>query len=200
MYAAPSPVFAGRRSTCTRGSRAATFSASSPVRRAVVHDERVRRGHAGRQPLQDPLDVLRLVIGGHDDQHAVGHRPLLPHRRSSSGRTAATSAPAPTAVSAHSGLAPSRCATVVELRWAICSTNTAGSNRSDDRVTVPSGATIAEIPLVAATATVRPNSTARSRLIASCCSLSSVKPKVALLVWTTIIPAPSSTTSRTRPS
>ena len=90
-------------------------------------------------------------------------------------RTAAASAPAPSAVSAHSGAGaePLR-RPCVESRWAISSTKTAGVNSSDERTTEPSGATIAEMPLVAATTTVRPCSTARSRLIASCCSLSSV--------------------------
>ena len=106
----------------------------------------------------------------------------------------------PSPVRTASGAAPRRWATVVELRCAICSTKTDGVNNADARTTEPSGAMIAEIPLVAATATVRPNSTARSRLIASCCALSSVWPNVALFVWTTIMPAPPSTTSRTSPS
>ena len=45
------------------------------------------------------------------------------------------------------------------------------------------------MPLVAATSTQRPCSTARSRPIASCCHVSSESPKVALLVWTTSTPA-----------
>ncbi len=73
-------------------------------------------------------------------------------------------------------------------------------NSDEERTTEPSGAMMAEMPLVAVTATLRPNSTARSRLMASCCSLSAVWPKVALLVWTTIIPAPPSATSFTSPS
>ena len=77
-------------------------------------------------------------------------------------------------MSTHSGAAPSRWATVVESRWAISATNTAGSNSVEERTTDPSGAMTAEMPLVAAIATLRPYSTARSRLRASCCSLSSV--------------------------
>jgi hypothetical protein len=73
-------------------------------------------------------------------------------------------------------------------------------NSSDRRTTDPSGATTALIPLVAATTTVRPCSTARSRLIASCWALSSVYPNVALLVCTTSMPAPSRTVSVTRGS
>src|SRR4029079_12709135 len=99
--------------------------------------------------------VLHLVEGGDDDQHPLrGHRPLL-RRRCTNSRATAT-APSPSAVSAHSGASPSRSATVAESRWAMSSTKTAGVNSVDERTTVPSGAMIAEMPLVAAIATVRP--------------------------------------------
>src|SRR4051794_12151416 len=173
---------------------------AGPVRGAVVDDQGMGTGDTRVQAHEDPLEVLPLVVGRHDHQDAVAHAPSLPHRRSSRGPAAASTAPAPTAANSHSGQAPRRSATVVDRRWAISSTNTAGVNSSDERWTDPSGATTAEMPLVAATTTLRPNSTARSRLIASCWALSSVYPKVALLVWTTIIPAPPRTTSCTSPS
>src|SRR4051794_35690305 len=161
----------------------------------------MRVGNAVVQPPEDALEVLHLVEGRHDHQHPAAHRGPLPRRRPAiRGSATARSAPAPIAVSAHSGAAPIRWATVVEERCAMSSTKTAGVNSDDCRTMLPSGATTAEIPLVAATATVRPNSTARSRLMASCWALSSVYPKVALLVWTTIILAPPSTTSPTSPS
>src|SRR4029453_9398417 len=157
--------------------------------------EGVRGGHAVLEALEDPLDVLRLVVGRHDDQHAVAHRRSASSRTAflrldSTGRTAPSRAAAPRAASAHSGPLPSRRARVVASRCAISSTRTAGSNSREERRTDPSGATTAEIPLVAAMTTLRPCSTARSRLSANCCSLSSVWPNVALLVWTTSIPAP----------
>ncbi len=53
------------------GSRQAIRQASGPVRRAVVDDQDVvaQCADAGHHPLQ----VLHLVVGGQDHQHAIGH-------------------------------------------------------------------------------------------------------------------------------
>jgi hypothetical protein len=67
-------------------------------------------------------------------------------------------------------------------------------------VTVPSGAITALTPLVAATSTVRPCSTARTREIACCWYVIWVKPKVALFVGTASTWAPERTLWRTRSS
>ena len=134
-----------------------------PVGRGVVHDEGVGLRDRRGEPAEDQLEVVDLVVGGDDDQHAaVGPRPARRSPRRSARRrrrpapAAASSAPTPSTVSTASGTAPSRAATVVELRWAIGSSNTAGVNCADRRTRVPSGATTAEMPLVAATTTVRP--------------------------------------------
>ena len=68
------------------------------------------------------------------------------------------------------------------------------------RLQMTSGAMTALMPLVAATSTARPCSTARSRDMASCCSGCPVPAYVALLVWTTSSRPPPVTTSRTTPS
>ena len=81
----------------------------------------------------------------------------------------------------------------------VCTT-AAGVNSSVRWTTLPSGAMAAEIPDVAATRTQRPCSTARSRLIASCCFVSGVCPKVALFVWIVRTCPPASTVLRTSAS
>ena len=52
------------------------------------------------------------------------------------------------------------------------------------------------MPFVAATTSQRPVSIARSRVMANCWSIWSVKMKLALLVWTVISSAPSSSLLR----
>ncbi len=59
----------------------------------------------------------------------------------------------------------------------------------------PSGPTIALVPTVEMLTTLRPVSSARIRAIASCCTLSSVRPKSALFDWARMRPAPSWTMS-----
>jgi hypothetical protein len=63
---------------------------------------------------------------------------------------------------------------VRESRCAISSTKTADSNSPEAAAREPSGAMTAEMPLVEASATERPNSTARTRAAATCCSLSAL--------------------------
>lgn len=67
--------------------------------------------------------------------------------------------------------------------------------RPVELVIVPSGATMALTPETADTTTDRLCSTARSRDIASCCTLISLSPYQALLVGTTSSSAPSRTAS-----
>src|SRR5690606_19317467 len=81
---------------------------------------------------------------------------------------AATAAATAPAQSTSSGAAPSRLASVTSARSGTCATRAAGSNSGVLCCTRPSGSTIALTPLVAATTTVRPCSTARTRDIASC--------------------------------
>ena len=62
--------------------------------------------------------------------------------------------------------------------------------RSRTEVGVPSGAMIPVIPLVEATATCRPVSMARTRVMSNCWSSWLVRLNVALEVWTTSSRAP----------
>jgi hypothetical protein len=73
-------------------------------------------------------------------------------------------------------------------------------NRLVAAVTAPSGAIVALTPLVVTTSTERSCSTARTRDMASCWKVMSVKPKVALLLGTASTCAPASTLSATRSS
>src|SRR5690606_37852697 len=72
------------------------------------------------------------------------------------------------AQSTSSGATPSRLASVTSARKGTCATRASGTNNGVLCCTRPSGSTIALTPLVAATITARPCSTARSRDIASC--------------------------------
>jgi hypothetical protein len=49
--------------------------APGPVRRVVVHDQHVRRGHRGVDLREQLRDVLGLVVGRNDDQAARQHAP-----------------------------------------------------------------------------------------------------------------------------
>ena len=75
-------------------------------------------------------------------------------------------------------------ASVVPERSVTRATIAAGVNKVVSCSTLPSGPITALTPLVAATSTVRPCSTARTREIACCWYVISVKPKVALFVGT----------------
>jgi hypothetical protein len=66
--------------------------------------------------------------------------------------------------------------------------------------TAPLGAMTALTPTVEICTVARPCSTARSRLIASCCVDSAVWPKLALFVWTTSTSPPVVTAVRTMSS
>ena len=74
-----------------------------------------------------------------------------------------------------------------------CSTSTEVVRGSATAATEPSGRITPEMPLVEATASQRPVSIARSRVIANCWSIWSVKMKLALLVCTASMSAPRST-------
>jgi hypothetical protein len=82
--------------------------------------------------------------------------------------TAAATPSTPSATSAHSGAGPSRVASVVVVRSGTRATSASGVNSLVCCSTVPFGAITALTPLVAATSTVLPCSTARTREIASC--------------------------------
>ena len=82
---------------------------------------------------------------------------------------------------------------VAGVSWPVsptCSTRTARVRLSAVAMTWPSGAISPETPLVVATATQRPVSIARSRVIANCWSVWSVWMKVAWLLCTTRSSAP----------
>ena len=157
----------GERLACPDGPAAPSRARWWPGRAGRSTPRRSTRPRARTRPPRRARGVRRRCVcdvprlfqraGRSGCSRAAGGRPALPEGHAT--------APTPTAVSTHSGAAPSRSARLRESRWAISSTKTSGVNSSDERTTVPSGATIAEIPLVAATATVRPCSTARSRLM-----------------------------------
>ena len=94
------------------------------------------------------------------------------------------------------GASPSRVASVVASRNGRAPRTTACVNNDVTWCAVPSGVMRALCPTVDTCTTDRPNSMARSLLIASCCGDSAVYPKVALFVWMTTRFAPARTTSR----
>ena len=105
-----------------------------------------------------------------------------------------------TSDSSSSGSAPIRVASVVAERVGIAADRTSRVKTGADWVSTPSGAITALMPLVAATSTARPCSTARSWPMASCWTVSPLRPNVALLVCTTSSLPPATTVSRTRSS
>src|SRR4051794_13517156 len=125
----------------------------------VVDDEQVRVGHRLAQSFGDDLEVVAFVVRRYDDEHLAQR-----HRRT----VATPSASAAIADSNSSGSTPSRVARVEPLRSATRCTMTSREKTFVLSTTRPSGAITALTPLVAATRTVRPCSTARSRPIASC--------------------------------
>lgn len=85
---------------------------------------------------------------------------------------------------------------VSEERSGTSATRASGVNIRVFWTTLPSGMITALTPLVTGTTTDRPCSTARTRDIANCWYVISLRPKVALLLGTEISWAPSVTVSR----
>ena len=154
-------------------------------------------GTAVEQPLDDPLEVLGLVVGRDDHDHArarrgssgltarpraspgpVGGRRSARRRRRAAAacgvRRTADGRPGPAgrrATSSHCTAAPHRTPGVTPSSWRhVGLQDRRGARPARAAATAPSGPTTPETPLVATTTTLRPVSTARSRAIANCCS------------------------------
>src|SRR4051794_25019296 len=163
------------------------------------------RADACRRPRSAPPDAERDTACSAGPAGAAGSAPpraLVPAERAAARRRRrpASSRAAPSAARASSGSSPTRVATVSPVRSGRSAVSTSRVKRREVSASDPSGSTRPLTPTVETCTTARPASTARSRDIASCWVLSSVYPKVALLVWTTSRSAPPRTVSRTMSS
>ena len=93
----------------------------------------------------------------------------------------------------RAGHTPSRTAGVIVVLSPTLSTSTSWPRAGTEATTWPSGRTMPEMPLMAATTTQRPVSCARSRLISNCWASCPVRLNIALLVCTATNCAPLAT-------
>src|SRR5690606_27320928 len=183
-----------------------------PVRGGVVDDEHIRLGHGGAQARERARQRLALVVGGDDHERARqrgvggvhGHRP---RRRRGAGASARSRVfRAPSTPSSASTLRPTEihgpAATdgVMPVRSGTSASSVPCSQWSTKSMRRPSKLKIADSPTVETCTTLRPDMTAMTFAWASCWIDSCEWPNRALLDWTTMSSAPSSTTSWTRPS
>src|SRR5262245_6158333 len=167
---------------------------ASAVWTRIVHNQDVDRRDGGANPADDPLDVLSLVVRRDSNQHPIRHdaSDVVLSCTCATGCTtlsgaagaalrrppaiASANATSPTPASSHSGTSPTRSASVYPPRSGAGATIRSRVNSFERSTIEPSGLISALIPLVAAMSIDRPCSTARSREIASCCSVCPVCP------------------------